>query len=723
MSIRSRISDWLLKDEAIPTEQKVDTNAVLPISLSRQEPPEMDTKERLESCVSWTYAAVSVICDEIAGVEIKLYKKTNKGVDEITEHPLLDLLYKVNPFTTKFDHFWSTQQYLELTGEAPWFLEKKGTKPSSILLLRPDLLDVKFQEDGKRYYEYRTNPQKPVRLEDDEVIFLKYPDPTNPFRGRGTLQAAVRTFNLDEYSEKWNVNFFYNSARPDALLNVKQKLTKSQLEDITKQWNNKFQGLDNASKVAILHGGLSYEPISLSQKDMEYLEMQRFTRDKILATFRVPKTAVGLTEDVNRANAEATDYVFSHRTIRPKLRRIFEQLNEFLVPYYGDNLFLDFDDPTPEDIELLGAERRENVKSGLLSVNEAREELNLPEVEGGSNIFIPAGVQPGGEVREQKKKISNPEPQEKIKALNSRRSPEKRKLEKTIEATEKTITKIAKAMAKKAEKKEYTKEEKYWMGQIGITEQYEEKIIKKLKSFFNKQKEVVLSEFTEKSATIKVKKSPKQILDAKKEADRLVLLLRPDLKNLIQEEGAIAFGFIGMGGTDLDMTSTKITDFLSKHLKKSALSINATTIDRLESVIGEGIRQGEGYGDIAKRISEVFTSASDARAMAIARTEVIKANNMASVEAYRQSGVVEGKRWLTAMDERTCEECEEMNGTVIGLDDAYFDKGDSFGAQQFDFESIDEPPLHTNCRCTTTPVLIGERSMRINKKNNGRKKT
>jgi SPP1 gp7 family putative phage head morphogenesis protein len=259
--------------------------------------------------------------------------------------------------------------------------------------------------------------------------------------------------------------------------------------------------------------------------------------------------------------------------------------------------------------------------------------------------------------------------------------------------------------------KALTKEEKYWFGQIGVTEKYEANIIRKLKTFFNKQKDVVLSEFKEKSATIKVKKTPKQILNIKEETERLVLILQPDLKKLIEEEGEIAFGFIGMGGSDLDMTSPKIEEFLSAHLQKSAVSINETTISRLERVISQGIQQGEGYDDIAKRIGDVFTSASDARSMAIARTEVIKANNMASVEAYRQSGVVSGKRWLTAMDERTCEECEEMDGTIVDLDENYFDKGDKFGNQEIDFEDIEEPPLHTSCRCTTTPVMVGERQI------------
>ncbi|GIW70333.1 MAG: hypothetical protein KatS3mg101_1080 [Patescibacteria group bacterium] len=76
-------------------------------------------------------------------------------------------------------------------------------------------------------------------------------------------------------------------------------------------------------------------------------------RDKILAGFRVPKTILGTSEsETNRATAETANYVFAARTIKPKVQMIISYLNEFLVPRYGDNLFIDFVDPVPENREL-----------------------------------------------------------------------------------------------------------------------------------------------------------------------------------------------------------------------------------------------------------------------------------------------------------------------------------------------------------------------------------
>jgi len=56
-----------------------------------------------------------------------------------------------------------------------------------------------------------------------------------------------------------------------------------------------------------------------------------------------------------------------------------------------------------------------------------------------------------------------------------------------------------------------------------------------------------------------------------------------------------------------------------------------------------------------------------------------------------------------------------MNGKIIGLEKSFFGEGDKLTVEgrtlDFDYEPIEEPPLHTNCRCTTVPIIVGERQI------------
>lgn len=366
-------------------------------------PPPWKAEDYLKACKSWVYACVSAISDEVATIKLKLFQKKGEALEEIFEHPLLDLLYKVNPYTTKFDHWSLTQEYLELTGEAPWLLERDGNgPPTAIYLLRPDKLTIKFEKGkviGK--YIYRTDMANTVDIDPQDIILIRYPNPLTLFRGMGTLEAAAQTVDLEKYAEQWNLFFFYNQARPDAVLTSKKSLTPDQRKRIETMWKKQFQGISKNAKLALLEGDFEYKPMQMSQKDMDFLEQQRFSRDKIFSIFRVPKSIIAISDDVNRAVAETHAYAFARWTIRPKMIRIIEQLNEFLVPMFGDDLVLGFEDPVPENTELkLSKYEKALGSSGWMTINEVRKLEALPEVEGGDVILRPIMEVPVGSTQE-----------------------------------------------------------------------------------------------------------------------------------------------------------------------------------------------------------------------------------------------------------------------------------------------------------------------------------
>jgi len=101
-------------------------------------------------------------------------------------------------------------------------------------------------------------------------------------------------------------------------------------------------------------------------------------------------------------------------------------------------------------------------------------------------------------------------------------------------------------------------------------------------------------------------------------------------------------------------------------------------------VLSTGLLEGQGNEKIAKAVVERI-GVSKNRAMMIARTETIRSYNQASVERYKSAGL-EQWRWITAMDERACEEC-------MSKDNEIYDFGD------------EQPPIHTNCRCSCSPYI------------------
>ena len=250
----------------------------------------------------------------------------------------------------------------------------------------------------------------------------------------------------------------------------------------------------------------------------------------------------------------------------------------------------------------------------------------------------------------------------------------------------------------------------FWTKQIKIEERYEKKLTKILNGIFDRQEKEVLArlgkQYRGKGIEIKIN-IPFLLLSLKKENKKMAVAVTPLLSSNIKETGQYALNEMGVAMTFEE--SAAVATYLDEYPIKFAKSVNTTTNNRLKKQLVEGISQGEGINEISKRVSGIFTKAKTSRAQMIARTEVSRATNFATVEGYKQSGVVKGKEWVTAFDEKTCEFCSGMDGKIVELDDDYFDKGDKYkvgdNSLNLDYDDVGQPPLHSNCRCTIIPII------------------
>lgn len=697
-------------------------------------PPTKRTSEYLGEMSGWTHSCVTAISDSVASVEVKLYKyKPNGDTKEIFTHPILDILYKVNNFTTKFDHFWLTQAYLEMTGECPWYLEKVNGIITGIFILRPDRLTILYDKQnlvgGYEYSVSRNDYGKSevILLRPDEIVFLKVPNPNNVYRGQGTLQAVARTINIDEFAETWNENFFYNSARPDGILTVKMKrMNPEQIDKLKASLKVSHTGLQNSHKTMILSGDMDYKQVSLSQADMEFMEQQKFSRDKILGVFRVPKAIVSQTDDVNYASAKTAENIFAKYTIKPKLERIFSQLNEFLLPMYpdGDTLFLDYESPVKEDQEENNARYHSGINNGYMTINEIREKENLVSIKGdiGNQVFLPSGLVAVGatdKIIVPKEENEVIEPEESLKKMNPERLKAfkaRTKKTRTLDSVRLEIRKMVKESLIKKQTLKVLEEEDvdpaleikklFWNTVIKTADESEDAMEKVFVKIFASQEKKIL-----KSLPKKAIKKESILLNEKIEVAIGVKEVTPIIEKLIAEQGATAIGLVD--DVVFDDKDTIILQYIKKRPATFVLGVTQTTNNIIKDILTKGIKEGLGMDEISKLISEKFTSFTKNRTKQIARSEVIRASNFASEQAYSQSGVVEYKEWLTAFDERTCPRCAEMNGKKKKLGDNFFKKGDVFQDIPLDYEDIGFPPLHVNCRCALIPV-VSEKSLKTN---------
>lgn len=665
--VMDKIREFFSKKEEKRIVQKADLGSII-APVWREIPPEKKAGQYItEGFQGWAYVAISSIADEISCSDFHFFRKKGKDWDEVDEHPAMSLIEKPNSIQTKEDFFWITTAYLLSEGECPWLLDR-AKNPTSMAILNPERLTPIF--DSKSLiarYDYKLSNGQKREIKSEEVVYLKLPTSHTPFRGTGVLSYITKTLDLDNFTEEFLRLFFFNAAVPTGVLESDQELNADIVKRIRMQFEARHKGVKNAHKLAILEKGLKFNKTAFTLQELQMGDQDSKIRDKILAAFKIPKSVIGIIDDVNRANGENADRVFARRAVKPKMQMIEAQINQFLLPKFGEGYWFEFENPVQDD-ELLKAQIREiNIRSGIMTANEYREMDGLEPLE-------------------------EPEEEDTTDEVSDTEDD-------TEEEKAKSLEQIAKELFEP--KKEWSGEEidAYHNEKIANSDRLEEEYQEKLKSHFERQGNKLVEQLSGK------RKKQQLELDVE-ESDEVEKLTQPYLTLSIEQQSKITFALLGIDdvipGTD-DIAKQWV---LSKAYQLGQ-EVEGTTRDAVKRIIQTWTEKEQSIAELKSTLKDYFQDSK--RAETIARTEVSRANGYATNQVYKRLGIV-GKQWVTAKDERVCEFCSAMDGKIAPTEESFFGVGDSFkgergGIIKFDYEAIKAYPLHARCRCDLLPVF------------------
>ena len=667
---------------------------------------EYKTKQaQLMANVGWVYAANQVIADDCSAVRLKLMHKMADGdEEEVFSHEILDLLDDPNNVITAKQLWNLYYSYLNLTGEAYILkldrngnaLEDKSKLPSALFPLPSHLCDFHVGEKSwDESYVLYNGDRYPINA----VLRDINPDPENIYNGMSIVRKASLTVDTDIQMKRWNNKLFKNGARPGVVVEVPDQLKDDAYNRLKQQFDEQYRGVGNAFNRVILEGGAKMSPFMMTTQDLDFLESKRFTRDEILAMFKVSGSNLGITEDVNRANAEAQEYSYAKRCIKPRLEQFVDFMNKRLLrPIYGGEYKLDFEDPIPENTEMRLREAEAGVNKWL-TINEVRDMYGREALQNGNGdqLYVPISNVPIEDLKYANDTATEPTPTQEPAEPNDTAT-EQLSHPKAIENRTEIGNAKVKAYTLKAAK-------------------YERMIMRASRNMFNKQKQDVKDWLQDNASNLnkafaKRKDWASDMVDWEEYTNEFTAELEKIFAIIIDEIGTEAFNALVEG--EFNPYTQTIQNFIKTNSLQVAKEINTETEKQIRATLAQGMRENETIQELTARIMHVFGTASTYRAFMIARTEAAMAENYSDVVAWEQTGVVESKQWFTAEDEHVCGFCHEMDGVTITLSQSFFSKGDVMMFEDkngkphemmLDFRTIGEPPLHPNCRCVLLPIL------------------
>lgn len=661
---------------------------------------DINLQNKLEAYKGIVYACVNLIGESMAGGYEPIFSRRHGDQwEDVGDHELLRLLnnpggkdLKATSFSM-YDLVQATASFLELQGECFWYMARGVTtgRPREIIILRPDKVGIAIDKttgDVTGYF-LRRSMGDPVPFEVEEILHFKDFNPKNPYHGHSRLDAAEDYIGTDANATKFTRNFFANNAGINGVMTVKGEVSKEAFKKYVRAWRDKYEGVDNAGKVAIVReSDIEFTKVGLGLDQLDMTALRKMSKDDVTMMWRVPMPLLGKAEEtgLGRGNVETLEYIFSKYVIDPKMRRFDDVLQFALRRYYKEDLRVTHKSIIPVDKEYELAVRDKAVDRWLTR-DEIRDMLGLDPVPGGNELRAPLASYPIGE---------DTPTDGATKSLGTGI---------VIKRVKRITTKKKKVT--KDEELDIERKENFRLSIMRIQALYEKRYDKKVGTLLESQRKSIVSKINPKALE---KDFDGLLFDEGEETDKFVEKLAKLGIQLVEQVGPLALAFAGDDESTFLITDA-ITEAVERGTRKMAKNFNDETLAALNKSLAEGVAAGESLGKLASRVNDVYQEAKGYRAERIARTETLKASNAATTEGYRQTGYVTAKEWYVNPD--ACPQCLEFEGKQIGLDETFLPVGASYTYSDDEgnehsventYDDIDEPPLHPNCGCTILPV-------------------
>jgi HK97 family phage portal protein len=334
------------------------------------------------------FRAVRTIAESAASIPWRVYD----GRSELSEHPALALMARPNPADVGPGFLEAVFTNMLLFGNAYVEAVSVDGQPRELYVLRSDRMAIVPGQNGwPAAYDYVLNGDK-VRYEvamqgPSPILHLKICNPLDDHYGFAPLSAAQTALDIHNAAGAWNKALLDNSARPSGALVYAgpqgSTLSTEQFDRLKSELEDSFSSPRNAGRPLLLEGGLDWKALSLTPKDMDFIEARAAAAREIALAFGVPPMLLGLPGDNTRANFEEANRAFWRQTVIPLVARVQKSFEAWLSQSMGPFRF-DYD---IDRLDALAAERKTEWErigaADFLTQDEKREALGYGPMRAG----------------------------------------------------------------------------------------------------------------------------------------------------------------------------------------------------------------------------------------------------------------------------------------------------------------------------------------------------
>ena len=365
--------------------------------------PEATSGIRVNSTTALTYSpvwrAVNLISRDVAKLPLVVYEREGIGKSPATTHAAHRLLkYKPNREVGFFPFKQTLTACALLVGNGYAYIMRRGDGSPAELLILSSADTYPVRENGTLVYVTKVNGTD-RKLRAADVLHIR--GLGDGMAGVSVVQYARDSLGLGMAAHKNTAKFFANSARPSVVLETPGELSPEAKANLKESWERMHRGLDNAHRTALLEQDIKAKTLSMSARDMQWLETRQHEVREVANWFGVPPHKLGDTTRTAFASLEQENQSYLDESLDPwlvtwececrdkLLTEPQKQRDTHIVEFTRNAL-------VRADIAARYAAYSTAITNGIMSPNEVRSRENLNPREGGDEYLVPMNMQPSG---------------------------------------------------------------------------------------------------------------------------------------------------------------------------------------------------------------------------------------------------------------------------------------------------------------------------------------
>jgi HK97 family phage portal protein len=371
-------------------------------------------------CGAMVEAAVSAYSQTVAMCPGDHKRSTgNGGVERVTTSDLSRIIRKPNDYQSMSDFLLNLTRRLYMKGEAFALARRNERNEISELHWMRDGYPL-VGTDGSVFYwlsgneiaEKRFDLSVPFPARD--VLHVRLHTPRHPLKGESPILAVALDLMMSGAALNQQVTFYLNQARPSFMLETDQQLTKEQTDALRIRWDEQTKG-ENAGGTPILAWGLKAKPVTVGAGDARLADMLKLSDQNVALAFRMPLQILGIggtpfaSTEALMSSWKAMGLGFALNHIEEAFGILF-RLKGFPEEYVEFDTNALLRSSFKEMIDALS-----NGTRRVMTTNEARRYLDLPEKPGGDELLVQLQDIPlsmAGKQQTQPKAPAEPKPED-----------------------------------------------------------------------------------------------------------------------------------------------------------------------------------------------------------------------------------------------------------------------------------------------------------------------